>query len=315
VVASLLIAVAPSFPALVALRFVQAIGGSAGIVISRAIVRDLYSGRELARAMATIMGVFTLAPAAAPVIGWAILLVAPWQGMFVALALFGVAGLVGVTSLHETLEPARRTSHGFVGALRQYGQILGTRSFRFTAAVAALGSVALFAYISASPAVFIDTYGLDRGAFTLLFAGLSLLLALGAQVNRRLLRGRHVLPLLQSSVAVQVLASAVVLVMALLTVHVGVLLVPLGFALMTVVAVNSNAMSLSIDPFPHAAASAAALTGGLQQGFAGITSALLSALAFAPSVEMGATMLAASSVSLGLLVLYRRGGAAQRPQT
>ncbi len=308
VVASLLIAVAPGFTALVALRFLQAVGGSAGIVISRAIVRDLYSGRELARAMATIMSVFTLAPAIAPVIGWAVLLVAPWQGTFVALAFFGVAGLVGVLSLHETLEPARRTTHGFVGAMHQYGTILGTSSFRYTAAVAALGSVAIFAYVSASPAVFIDSYGVDRGMFTLLFAGLSLLLILGAQINRRLLKGRQVVPVLRASVAVQVVASAFVLLAALLAVHVGVLLLPLGGALMTVVAVNSNAISLSIDPFPRSAASAAALVGGLQQGFAGITSALLSALAFAPAVEMGAAMLAASSVSLGLLALYRRRG-------
>jgi DHA1 family bicyclomycin/chloramphenicol resistance-like MFS transporter len=258
--------------------------------------------------MATIMGVFTLAPAIAPVIGWAVLLIAPWQAMFVVLAMFGVAGMAGVLSLHETLEPARRTTHGFVGAIRQYGSILGTRSFRYTASVAALGSVALFAYISASPAVFIDSYGVDRGAFTLIFVGLTLLLAFGAQVNRRLLRRRHVLPVLRASVTVQLVASSVVLVVAVLAVHLGVLLVPLGVALMTVVAVNGNAISLSIDPFPQSAASAAALTGGLQQGVAGITSAVLSALAFDPAVEMGATMLAASSLSLILLAFYRRGG-------
>ena len=307
ITASLLIALAPSFIALVLLRFAQALGGSAGIVIARAIVRDVFSGVELARALSAIVTVFAIAPVVAPIIGSAILSFASWQWMFVALALFGAACLVGVLRLPETLPAERRTDHDFVGAMRQYRTILGNRQFRYAAAIAALGSTALFAYISSSPGVFIDSYGVSAGGFALLFAGLSVCFALGAQVNMRMLRRFRVLALLRSSVATQVVASLAVLAAALLTVRLPVLLVPLVLALMTVAGVNSNGMALALDPFPRAAASAAALVGGLQMTLGGLASAGLSALALPPPVEMGAGMAAAGLVSISLVAMSLRG--------
>jgi DHA1 family bicyclomycin/chloramphenicol resistance-like MFS transporter len=303
IVASLLITVAPSFGALVALRLVQALGGSAGIVIARAAVRDLYSGVELARAMSAILTVFALAPVIAPLIGSGILLVAPWQWMFVALALFGALCLVGVILMPETLPADRRTDHGFVGAMRQYGTIIKNPRFRFAAVIAALGSTALFTYISASPAVLIDSYGLSEGAFALTFAGLSLCFALGAQINMRLLKTHSVIFLLRSSVATQVVASIIVLVAALLALALPMLMIPLVIALMTVAGVNSNAMALALDPFPRSAASAAALVGGLQMGMGAFASGGFSAITLPPPVEMGLGMTIAGLLSITLIGL------------
>ena len=301
IVASLLIAVAPTFTVMVLLRLAQALGGSAGIVIARAAVRDLYSGVELARAMSAIVTVFALAPVVAPLLGSAVLLVAPWEWMFVALAAFGVLCLIGVFLMPETLPSSRRTEHGFVGALRQYGTILSSGAFRTTAAIAALGSVALFTYISSSPAVLIDTYGLSQTGFALTFAALSLCFALGAQINRRLLRAHGVTSLLRSSVTTQLVASIVVLISALVTARLPVLMIPLVIAMMTVAGVNSNAMALSLDPFPRSAASAAALVGGLQMTMGAVASAILSALTFRPAVEMGLGMTVAGALSVSLI--------------
>ena len=301
VFASLLITVAPTFQVLIILRLVQALGGSAGIVIARACVRDLYSGVELARAMSAIVTVFALAPVVAPLIGSAILAVAPWQWTFVALAVFGVACLVGVALMPETLTAERRSDHGFTGAMRQYGSIIGSGQFRKTAAIAALGSTALFTYISASPAVLMDSYGLSEGGFALTFAGLSLCFALGAQINMRLLKTHRVVVLLRSSVAAQLAASIVVLVAALLSAALAWLMIPLVIALMTVAGVNSNAMALSLDPFPRSAASAAALVGGLQMTMGALASAVFSAMTLRPPVEMGLGMTIAGAVSLSLI--------------
>jgi DHA1 family bicyclomycin/chloramphenicol resistance-like MFS transporter len=309
ITASLLIAVAPTFAALVVLRFVQAIGGSAGIVIARAIVRDVFSGVELARALSAIVTVFAIAPVVAPIIGTGILAIGSWHLMFIALALFGAACLVGVLRLPETLPVDRRTDHNVLGAARQYRAIIGNRQFRYAAAIAALGSTALFAYISSSPAVFIDSYGLSTSGFALLFAGLSVCFALGAQFNMRMLRRYPVIALLRSSVATQVVASMAVLAAALLALRLPLLLVPLVLALMTVAGVNSNGMALALDPFPRAAASAAALVGGLQMTMGGLTSAGLSALTLPPPVEMGAGMAGAGLVSISLVALsMRRAG-------
>jgi DHA1 family bicyclomycin/chloramphenicol resistance-like MFS transporter len=301
VIASLLIVVAPTFLALILLRLLQALGGSAGIVVARACVRDLFSGVELARAMSLIVTVFALAPVVAPLIGSAILAVAPWQWTFVALALFGAACLVGVALMPETLPADRRTDHGFGGALRQYGTIISSSQFRKTAAIAALGSTALFTYISASPAVLMDSYGLSETGFAVSFAALSLCFALGAQINMRLLKTHRVVVLLRSSVAMQLLASLVVLIAALMTAALPWLLVPLVIALMTVAGVNSNAMALSLDPFPKSAASAAALVGGLQMSMGAIASGVFSAMTLRPAVEMGLGMTIAGAVSVSLI--------------
>lgn len=303
IVASLLIVLAPTLPVLIALRFVQALGGAAGVVIARAAVRDLFSGVELARAMSLVVTVFALAPVVAPLIGSAVLLVLPWEWIFVVLAAFGAACIVGVILMPETLKDEHRTDHGFVGALRQYGTILANPRFRFAAAVAALGSAALFTYISASPAVLIDSFGLSEVAFALSFAGLSLFFALGAQINMRLLKTYPVIVLLRSNVALQVAASVAVLVAAFAHVGVALFLVPLVIALVTVAGVNSNGMALALDPFPRGAASAAALVGGLQMAMGALASAVLSALTLPPPQEMGLGMTVASTISLSIIVI------------
>lgn len=314
IVASMLIAIAPSLPALIGLRFVQALGGAAGVVIARASVRDLFSGIDLARAMSLVVTVFALAPVVAPLIGSAVLLVLPWEWIFVVLAAFGAACIVGVIRMPETLTDEHRTDHGLVGAMRQYGTILSNPRFRFAAAVAALGSAALFTYISASPAVLIDSFGLSEVAFALSFAGLSLFFALGAQVNMRLLKTHPVIVLLRSNVALQVVASLAVLAAALLHVGVALFLAPLVIALMTVAGVNSNGMALALDPFPRGAASAAALVGGLQMAMGALASALLSGLTLPPPEEMGLGMTVASTISLVIIAIaLLRGRRASAP--
>lgn len=306
VVASLAITVAPSIPVLVALRFVQALGGSAGIVVARAIVRDLYEGKALARTMSAIVTVFAVAPVVAPVIGSALTAVGDWQWMFVFLAAFAGACLVLSLRLPETLPADRRTRHGFAGALRTYRAILGERRFRYSAAVAALGSVALFSYISSSPAVVMDEYGVGAVGFAMIFAGLAACFAIGAQVNIRALTRHRVVTLLRVSVAAQLVASTCLLAVALLTAPLVVLLVPLAVAMLTVAGVNSNGLALALDPFPRAAASAAALAGGLQQVMGALVAALLSAAVLPAAVEMGIGMTLAGGLSIAIVGLSVR---------
>ena len=110
--------------------------------------------------------------------------------------------------------------------MRQYRAIVGNRRFRYSATVAALGSTALFAYISSSPAVVIDEYGVGQTGYALIFAGLALCFALGAQLNMRMLKDRPVVSMLRLSVATQCAASVAILVAALLGAPLVVLLVP-----------------------------------------------------------------------------------------
>jgi MFS transporter, DHA1 family, multidrug resistance protein len=308
-VASIGIALAPSLPVVVALRVVQALGGSAGIVIARAVLRDLYSGRALARALSTVMLVFMLAPALAPLLGWLVLHRGGWEAMFVLLAGFGALCFAGALAMDETLPAERRSRHGVSGAMRTFATILRSSDFRLPATVAALGSIGLFAYISFSPRVVMDWYGVPEWGFALVFAGLAVGIAGGALLNSRLLAHRTSLWVLQRSLVVQAAGAAGTLVAALTGAPFEVFLPLVAVTVATVIPVNSNAVALAMDPFPHAAASAAALLGGLQQVLAGLVAAGLAASGLHPGVAMGVGMLASSGLGLVLVTL----GRARRP--
>src|SRR6266702_1585310 len=111
--ASLLCVVAPSVYVLVALRFIQGLAGAAGIVIARAVVRDLHSGVAAARFFSLLMLVNGLAPILAPIFGGLLLRFTSWRGVFIILAIIGTLLLLSAaTSLGETLPPERRQSGG-----------------------------------------------------------------------------------------------------------------------------------------------------------------------------------------------------------
>ena len=297
-VASLLIAVAPSLEAMVVLRFLQAAAGSVGIVLARAITRDLWRGPDLARALSTIMLVFMVAPILAPILGVGVLAAASWPWLFGVLAVFGVVCIAGVLRLPETLPPDRRTDHGIVGALRQFRTIVRLPGFVAYAVVSALGSVALFTYISSSPVVLMDGFGLSEGAFAASFACVAVGIALGGQANRRMLAVLSPVVVLRGALVVQALGGLAVLVAALTGAPVWVYLPVLALSIATVIPVNANAVALAIDPFPHAAASAAALVGGLQQVLAGTAVAGLGTLALDPAVLMPVGIAVAAGLGL-----------------
>jgi DHA1 family bicyclomycin/chloramphenicol resistance-like MFS transporter len=130
VLASLLCVVAPSIYVLIALRLVQGTAGAAGIVIARAIVRDKYTGIEVARFFSTLMLVSGVAPIATPIIGGLLLQVTSWRGVFILLAIVVTLLLLAViTRLGETLPPERRQSGELRVTLSTFRRLLTDRAF------------------------------------------------------------------------------------------------------------------------------------------------------------------------------------------
>ncbi|HHY61338.1 MAG TPA: multidrug effflux MFS transporter, partial [Clostridia bacterium] len=120
-VSSLLCALIPSIWALIMLRFIQGLAGSAGMVVARAVVRDLYAGTAMTRFFSHLMLVNGVAPIVAPVLGAQLMRFLPWQGIFATLALFGGALLLAVfLGLPETLPAARRSPVGLRHTLSTY---------------------------------------------------------------------------------------------------------------------------------------------------------------------------------------------------
>ena len=263
--ASLLCALAPTVLALVVLRFVQGIAGAAGIVIARAIVRDMHSGVAAARFFSLLMLVNGLAPILAPVIGGQVLRVTTWRGVFVLLAAISVVLVAAAAAgLRETLAPADRHPGGVGETIRTFGRLLGDRVFLGHALACGLAFGAMFAYISGSPFVLQDIYGASPQVFSVLFAANALGIVGASQANRALLRRFEPRAILRAALVAQ--ASAGVALLAVVLAWAGVWgIVPLLFVVVASLGlVLPNATALALAGHPRVAGSASGLLGVLQ---------------------------------------------------
>jgi DHA1 family bicyclomycin/chloramphenicol resistance-like MFS transporter len=289
-VASVACALAPTFGVLLITRFFQSLGGAAGVVIARAIVRDLYQGKELAKALSIVVMVFAFAPIFAPTLGAVLLTFGGWRSLFYFLAIFGIACMAASLQIPETLLPERRTDHGIASAVHVYARIVVDSRFLAPAMLIGFTYVILFSFISTSPAVLIDFFGLGELPFAVLFGFLSFCFALGAPINRRLLNSFSMQQLIRALVGLQLVASMILLWTGLTTPNLWVVTAAIGLGMFTVGAVSANATALCLDPFPGAAGSAAALVGVFGMAVGAIVSSMLVAISMPVVTELGTAM-------------------------
>ncbi|WP_326599343.1 multidrug effflux MFS transporter [Streptomyces sp. NBC_01803] len=264
--ASVACAFAPDAETLIAFRLVQGLVGSAGVVIARAVVRDLFEGVAMARFFSTLMLISGTAPILAPVIGGQLMRVTDWRGIFLVLAVAGVLLVLAVARwLPETLPPERRNAGGVRPALRTMAGLFRDRVFTGHLLVGSLTFAALFAYVSASPFVVQEIHGASPQTFSLLFMVNAIGLVAMSQINGKILVGR--LP--AARIMAVGLASLILAATALLLMTGGVFgeagLLPVSAGLFVLMAsmplVLPNANSEGLDRTPHAAGSASALLG------------------------------------------------------
>ncbi|HNR21884.1 MAG TPA: multidrug effflux MFS transporter [Steroidobacteraceae bacterium] len=171
--ASLACAFAPSFGWLLAFRAVQGATAGAGMVVSRAIVRDLYSGHEAQRLMSLMTMLFGFAPAIAPVIGGWVHVAFGWRAVFIFLVLLGATiTFVAWWRLPETHPPERRFAFQFRSLITISWRIVSHREFLLLALSTALHFVSVVAYIGAAPAIVLEQWGLTETQFAMLFVPL-----------------------------------------------------------------------------------------------------------------------------------------------
>ncbi|MET8802532.1 multidrug effflux MFS transporter [Streptomyces sp. NPDC004546] len=300
--ATALCALAPNVETLVAFRLAQGLAGAAGIVIARAVVRDLYDGVAMARFFSTLMLVSGVAPIVAPLIGGQILRVTDWRGVFVVLTVVGVllAALVWLR-LPETLPPAERHDGGVQAALRAMRGLLADLPFSGYMLAGGFAFAALFAYISASPFVIQEIYGASPQTFSLLFGLNSVGLVAAGQVNGKLLVGRVALEkVLACGLAVIVLAATALLLMSTGALgEVG--LPPIAaalFVLMSAMGITlPNAQTLALLRTRHAAGSASALLGTSSFLVGAVASPLVGVAGEHTAVPMAVVQLAGALVA------------------
>jgi len=281
-------ALAPSITILAAMRALQAVGGAAGMVVTRAVIRDLYSGRAAASALSTVILIMGAAPIVAPLLGGVVLDVSGWRAIFLFLAACGVLGLIGVAAVLPETGTRSRTS----GVVRTYLELLRDGSFLGYTLAGGFGTAALFAYIASYPFVVIELHHVSPSAFGLWFGTNASAYIAVAQLNRLLLRRFSPRELLAASTVLSTLFSFACLLLAR-----GALL-PIAICMFLFVGSlaigNPNATALAMEGQPLRAGAASALLGMLQFSIAAMTSWIVGVFTERSAAPMAKVLLVCS---------------------
>lgn len=263
---AMLCATAHSIQMLIAARFFMGLGGSAGVVVSRAIVRDLFDEKEAAGFYSLMMIIGGIGPIIAPFLGSLLLTHFDWRAIFWTITVFGGFCTVAVLrNVPETLAREKRAQGQVIKVFRGYGRILANRRFLGPALAIGCASGILFTYISNSSFIFIELFGVPVTFFGFLFATNSIGLYIGGQSNRLLLRRFTSGQLLRKGMWINVCAALLLVACAStgfggFPLLFGVLFLCLG----TLGLIFPNATAMAMQPFAAEAGSASALLGIFQ---------------------------------------------------
>lgn len=247
-------------------RVVQALGGAAGMVVPRAVVRDNLNTRDAAKALSLLLLIMGVTPILGPVVGGQVLFIAGWRGIFGIMALVGAILLVAaVRNMKETLPREKAVPLNALTIARNYWSLLRDRQFIFYALAGGLGSAGIFTFISGAPRVLINIYGVDPRNFGFIFGLGAASLILASQFSARLLDRHPPEKLLILAQSAAVVSSLIGLAFTLA----GWLPLPLlMLSLMGFMAsqgfVNPNAAALALSRQGHRLGVASAMMGTVQ---------------------------------------------------
>ena len=303
---SLACALAPSVEVLVALRLLQGLAGAAGLVIARAVARDLYEGRRLVLFFSRLTLISGLAPVVAPVLGGQLSRVMSWRGLFVVLAGFGALLLVAGLLQRETLPPERRSVGGLSTTVRGFRVLLHDRFFVGAALSAGLAGASMFAYISGSTFVLQRIHGLSAQGFSLAFGVNSVGIMAMSQLGARLSRRRPPARVLALGLGLNLLGATALAVTVLLDLGLSFLLPSLFVMVSALGLVFPTATALAMADYPQQAGTASSLLGLGQFVFGALVAPLVGIAGEETAVPLGVVALTVSTLaSLAFLTLVR----------
>jgi DHA1 family bicyclomycin/chloramphenicol resistance-like MFS transporter len=265
-------------PEMIGWRIVQAIGACAGVVLARAMVRDLYDGERAAQMLSTLMTVMAIAPLLGPILGGQILRLASWQAIFWTLVGVGLATLAALFTLPETLPPERRNREPLGQALGRYGWLLRQPGILGYAGAGGFFYGGMYAYIAATPFDYIEFYHVPAQFYGLLF-GIGIIGIMASNLaNARLVMRLGGAALLRVGTAGAALA-AVILAVTTKTGWGGLagLAVPLFFFVAMTGFIVANSIAGAMSSRPERAGAVSALVGALHYGSGIVGSALVGA--------------------------------------
>ncbi len=266
---------------LVILRFLQGLAACGGVVLARTMVRDLAERDQAARAMSLMMACTSIAPMLAPLIGGQILWFLGWRAIFWTLAAIGVVALAAAYfRLPETLRPEYKQPLVLKSILQRFGELLRHRAFMGYAFTSSFQFAALLSFLSGSPFVFIERYGVAPRSYGLIFGSLIVFMTIGSLLNAhfapRVGPGR----ILRYAVFVPLIAGAAAIVLGGIEARygtIGMWPIVLCFApqIATISLIGPNSMAMALHRYPHMAGTASSLMGVMQFGLGALFGAVV----------------------------------------
>ncbi|WLD57112.1 multidrug effflux MFS transporter [Salinispirillum sp. LH 10-3-1] len=311
-------ALVPSGEALVAIRFVQALGGCAGMVIARAIVRDKTEPQDAAKAFSMLILIIGVAPILAPIAGSWVLSVSGWRAIFWFQVFAGTACLLWAwLGLQET-HPGddRKLSFRRVGA--DYLELLRHRSFMGFSLTAALAMGGFYTYLASTPALMVRGYGFTPEQYAMLFGTNAAGFILMSQINAVLLRRRSMLTVLRAAIWIQPLAGITLGVMTLVNPLPPLwLLAPVMWVLISSIGlISPNASAAALTQPGLRVGTASALLGMLQFSLATFIVIVVGSLSNITARPLGIVMMITSVAAILVLTWVARPERCQvRPMT
>lgn len=298
-IASLISALAPSITAFIIARFLQGLAASAGVVISRAIVRDAFNGRALTKFFATLMLINNLAPILAPILGGAILTFTEWRGIFGVLSIIGFLFFVIILwRFEETLPEEERVPSNLGNTLRNFMSLLKNREFMGYALAQGFIMAGIFAYVAGTPFVYQNIYGVSPQTFSLLFGMNGIGLIMGSQTVGRLTGVLTELQFLRIGLFISITSGTFLLLAVLFNGPLLTVIIPIFFFVSSIGVITTSSFSLAMESQGHIAGSASALLGLLPFLLGSITAPLVGIAGEHTAIPMGVIIFISSLIAV-----------------
>jgi DHA1 family bicyclomycin/chloramphenicol resistance-like MFS transporter len=316
VAASIGCALAPNIHVLVGFRALQGVGGAAGMVIARAIVRDLHSGVDEARLLALLMLVFSVSPLLAPITGSLVIEAAGWRYIFWAVMVAALLGLVMVALLvPETRPRAARADSSVAGLFAACGRLLTDRHFLGLTFMSAFAMAGFFIFLANSSFVMMGQYGLSSRLYSLVFSENAAAFFIAAQFSGRLGARYGLHRIVRPAVVLYCIVMGGLFALTAAGVHqlaVLLALLFLGFGCLGIVLPATSVLALTA--YGAAAGTAASMMSTLQLGLGALIIGLSGRFADGTAGPMVAGIAACGLLSLGFALLTpMRAGDAVAP--
>ena len=290
---------APNIYLFILLRFLQGFAASAGLVISRAIVRDVSSGAELTRLFALLMVVNNLVPLLAPSVGSGVLLFADWRGIFLALTILGLILLLITTfRLTESLPPEKRVPSNLKSTFSNFAGILKDKQFTGYALAQGFLIGGVFAYVSGTPFIYQNIYGVSPQVFSLLFGMNGIGLIIGSYAVGRFTHILSEKKFLEIALYAATIAGAVLLAVVIGHGPLWAVVVPIFFFVTSIGVVGTASFTLAMESQSHVAGSASALLGLLPFVLGALSAPLVGIAGEETAVPMGLTIFSMCLIAL-----------------